>query len=213
MRVRSIPRARRSIFTRITWSFEKSKGCYLRRLGRWDDAIAVFRQLVDREPSNSLYVIHLVESLRTTRRFPEVLDAVHASERDGSPDSYIAWIAANAEEAIGRDPEALRRYLDGWSDRLDPGVSWTIEQIYLTDSGQTKKLASHLVSTRDDQFNMSFAGLLMPAACRGYGRMLQGVPNAPRHGREMSETAARISRLPSREWNVALLEEGRAVLR
>ena len=47
----------------------------------------------------------------------------------------------------------------------------------------------------------------MPVAgARGYGRLLQGATKAPEEARQVSAASARISRLPSREWNVALLE-------
>ena len=58
-----------------------------------------------------------------------------------------SWVLGRARRwrAI---PEALRRYLDTWRDRLDPDYSWIVEQDYLRDSGQTEGLASQLVAAR-----------------------------------------------------------------
>ena len=187
-----------------------SEALLLRRLGQWNDSIAAFRALVSREPSNATYVVSLAESLHITRQDAAVLDAVEAFERRTAPDGFVAAMGAYAIEAIRRDPNALRRYLDTWQDRLDPSQSWTIEQDYLRDAGQTEQLASHLVAAKTEFLADSarFAsGLLMPVAgARGYGRLLQGATKAPEEARQVSAASARISRLPSREWNVALLE-------
>jgi tetratricopeptide (TPR) repeat protein len=182
----------------------------LRRLGQWNDAIAAFRALVSREPSNVTYVISLAESLHLTRQDAAVHDAVEAFERRTAPDAFVAQLGAYAMEAIRRDPNALRRYLDTWQDRLDPSQFWTFEQDYLRDAGKTEQLASHLIAAKTEFLADSgrFAsGLLMPVAgARGYGRLLEGATKAPEEARQVAAARARISRLPSREWNVALLE-------
>jgi hypothetical protein len=111
-----------------------------------------------------------------------------------------------AREAMTRDPEVLRHYLDTWRDRLDPDISWSLEQAYLRHSGRTDELASHLVAARGE-FNNGGSGMLMPVAgLRGYGRLLQGARIAPQEAHDLSAAAARIGRLPSREWNIVLLE-------
>jgi TolB-like protein len=187
------------------------EGLLLRRLGQWENAIDVFQELVDREPSNPSYVGTLVELLHSMRRYAEVISAVEAFERRAPPDSYVAEVGAWAREAMGRDPEALRRYLDTWRDRLDPDYSSIIELNYLRDSGRTEDLSSMLVAARGKYIThpsrTSSSGTLMPFAClRGFGRMLQGAANAPEQAREVSAMAASISELPSRRWNVALLK-------
>lgn len=51
------------------------------------------------------------------------------------------------------------------------------------------------------------SGLLMPTAImNGYGRVLRGAQTAPEQVREVLAAADWISWLPSREWNVALLD-------
>ena len=186
------------------------KGYLLRRLGRWDDSIAVFRSLVDREPANANYVGGLAESLVFMRQYGQVLSAIKNYERHGASDSFVASFGANANEAIARDPDAQRRYLDTWRDRVDPSFAWIVEQDYLRNAGHADALASHLVAARADFITDSErfgSGLLMPVAgLQGYGRLLQGAPSAPAEARAVSVAAARISRLPSREWNIALLE-------
>ena len=163
-----------------------------------------------REPSNPNYVGTLVESLYSMRRYAEVISTVEAFERRAPPDSYVAEMGAWAREAMGRDPEALRRFLDTWRDRLDPDYSLIIELDYLRDSGRTEDLSSKLVAARGKDITTgrsSSGGMLMPFAClRGFGRLLQGAANAPEEARELSATAARIGRLPSRRWNIALLK-------
>jgi TolB-like protein len=186
------------------------EGVLQRRLGQWDKVIAVFRGLVDGEPTNPSYVGTLLESLSLTSRYAEVVSAAEAFERRAPPDSYIAEQSAWAREAAGRDPEVLRRFLDTWGDRLDPDYALMIEQWYLRDSGRTKDLASLLVAARGKYINQgsrTFAsGMLMPfASLRGFGRLLQGAKSAPEEARELSKAATSISRLPSRGWNVALL--------
>ena len=182
----------------------------LRRLGQWNDSIAAFRALVSREPSNVTYVISLAESLHLTRQDAAVHDAVEAFERRTAPDAFVAQLGAYAMEAIRRDPNTLRRYLDTWQDRLDPSQFWTFEQDYLRDAGKAEQLASHLIAAKTEFLADSgrFAsGLLMPVAgARGYGRLLEGATKAPEEARQLAAARARISRLPSREWNVALLE-------
>ena len=188
-----------------------TEGVVQRRLGQWENAIAVFRDLVDREPSNPSYVGTLLESLLSTRRYAEVVSAAEAFERRAPPDSYVAEMSAWAREAAGRDPEVLRRFLDTWGDRLDPDYALLIEQWYLRDSRRTKDLSSLLVAARGKYINQAsrtFAvgGMLMPVAyLRGFGRLLQGAKSAPEEARELAATATSISRLPSRRWNVALL--------
>jgi TolB-like protein len=182
----------------------------LRRLGRWDDSIAVFRSLVDREPTNATYVGGLAETLVFIRQYPQVFTALEEFERRGASDSFVASFEAYAKEAIAQDPDAQRRYLDTWRDRVDPSFAWTVEQDYLRNAGQSEALASHLVAAKADFIADSErfgSGLLMPVAgLQGYGRLLQGAPSAPAEARAVSAAAARISRLPSREWNIALLE-------
>ena len=178
----------------------------LRRLGEWDEAIDAFRALVDREPSNPNYVVSLLELLEWTRRYAEVQSMIHTFERRAPPDYVVAFHRAFVGEATARDPEVLRRYLDTWRDRLDPDTSWFLEQAYLRHSGRTEELASHLVAARED-FNTGNSGLLMPVAgLRGYGRLLQGARSAPEEAHDLSAAAARMGRLPSREWNIVLLE-------
>ena len=171
----------------------------------------MFRELVDREPSNPSYVGTLVELLHSMRRYAEVISTVEAFERRAPPDSYVAEVGAWAREAMGHDPEALRRFLDTWRDRLDPDYSLIIELNYLRDSGRTQDLSSKLVAARGEHIThpsrTSSSGTLMPFAClRGFGRMLQGAANAPEQAREVSAMSATISGLPSRRWNVALLK-------
>ena len=190
---------------------QELEGLLLRRLGQWENAIDVFQELVDREPSNPSYVGTLVELLHSMRRYAEVISTVEAFERRAPPDSYVAEVGAWAREAMGRDPEALRRFLDTWRDRLDPDYSLIIELNYLRDSGRTEDLSSKLVAARGKYITnpgrTSSSGTLMPFAClRGFGRMLQGAANAPEQAREVSALAATISGLPSRRWNVALLK-------
>ena len=186
------------------------EGLLLRRLGRWDDSIAVFRALVDREPANAAYVVGLAETLLTMRQYRQVLSVVKEYERHGASDSAVASFDALANEAIARDPEAQRRYLDTWRDRIDPSQAWIIEQDYLRNAGHADALASHLAAARADFIADSQrygSGLSMPVAgLQGYGRLLQGAPSAPAEARAVSVAAARISRLPSREWSIALLE-------
>ncbi len=186
------------------------EGLLLRRLGRSDDSIAVFRALVDREPANAAYVVELAETLMFMRQYRQVLSVVKEYERHGASDSVVASFDALANEAIARNPEAQRRYLDTWRDRIDPSQAWITEQDYLRNAGHTDALASHLVAGRADFIADSpryGSGLLMPVAgLQGYGRLLQGAPSAPAEARALSVAAARISRLPSREWNIALLE-------
>ena len=187
------------------------EGLLQRRLGQWENAIDVFQELVDREPSNPNYVYTLVESLHAMRRYAEVISTVEAFERRAPPDGFVAEVGAWAREAMGRDPEELRRFLDTWRDRLDPNYSLIVEQWHLRDSGRTEDLASLLIAAKmEDITNHSRtfgAGSLMPFAClRGFGRLLQGAANAPEEARELSATAARIGGLPSRRWNIALLK-------
>jgi len=187
-----------------------TEGVLQRRLGQWENVIAVFRGLVDREPTNPSYVGTLVESLLMARRYAEVVSAAEAFERRAPPDSYVAEMSAWARETMERDPEVLRRFLDTWGDRLDPDYALIIEQWYLRDSGRTEDVSSLLVAARGkyiSQGSRTFAsGMLMPVAyLRGFGRLLQGAKSAPEEGRELSATATSISRLPSRRWNVALL--------
>jgi|SRR5688572_29985606 len=61
---------------------------------------------------------------------------------------------------------------------------------------------------RDSSYSTCYgSGLVMPvAALQGYGRLLRGAPTAPIEARAVSVAAARMSRLPSREWNIELLE-------
>ena len=190
---------------------QELEGLLLRRLGQWENAVDVFQELVDREPSNPNYVYTLVESLHAMRRYAEVISTVEAFERRAPPDSYVAEVGAWAREAMGRDPEALRRFLDTWRDRLDPDYSLIIELYYLRDSGRTEDLSSKLVAARGKYIitgpSSGGGGTLMPFAClRGFGRMLQGAANAPEQAREVSAMSATISGLPSRRWNVALLK-------
>jgi tetratricopeptide (TPR) repeat protein len=187
-----------------------TEGLLQRRLGQWESVIAVFRELVEREPSNPTYVGTLVESLYSTHRYAEAVSAAEAFERRAPPDSYVAELSAWVRAAMARDPEVLRRFLDTWGDRLDPGYALIIEQWYLRDSGRTKDLSSLLVAARGKYINQSSrtfaAGTLMPFAyLRGFGRLLQGAKSAPEAARELSKAATSISRLPSRGWNVALL--------
>ena len=182
------------------------EGLLLRRLGEWDEAIGAFRALVDREPSNPNFVVSLLELLESTSRYAEVQSVVHTFERRAPPDYVVALHGALAREAMARDPEVLRHYLDTWRDRLDPDTSWFLEQAYLRHSGRTEELASHLVAARED-FNTGNSGLLMPlAGLRGYGRLLQGAGSSPDEADDLSAAAARMGRLPSREWNIVLLE-------
>jgi tetratricopeptide (TPR) repeat protein len=187
-----------------------TEGLLQRRLGQWESVIAVFRELVEREPSNPTYVGTLVESLYSTHRYAEAVSAAEAFERRAPPDSYVAELSAWVRAAMARDPEVLRRFLDTWGDRLDPDYALIIEQWYLRDSGRTKDLSSLLVAARGKYINQSSrtfaAGTLMPFAyLRGFGRLLQGAKSAPEAARELSKAATSISRLPSRGWNVALL--------
>jgi len=170
----------------------------------------VSQELVDREPSNPSYVGTLLESLLSTRRYAEVVRAAEAFERRAPPDSYVAELSAGSREAVGRDPEELRRVLDTWRDRLDPNYSLIVEQTYLRDSGRTEDLASLLITAKGEYITNGTrtfsAGALMPYAClRGFGRLLQGAKSAPDEARELAERATSISRIPSRRWNVALL--------
>ncbi len=187
-----------------------TEGLLQRRLGQWESVIAVFRELVEREPSNPTYVGTLVEALYSTHRYAEAVSAAEAFERRAPPDSYVAEWSAWARAAMERDPEVLRRFLDTWGDRLDPDYALIMEQWYLRDSGRTKDLSSLLVAARGKYINQGSrtfaAGMLMPFAyLRGFGRLLQGAKRAPEEARELSEAATRISRLPSREFNVVLL--------
>jgi len=185
-------------------------GYLLRRLGRWDDAIATFQSLFDREPANSTYVGALAECLLSVRRYGQVLSVVREYERHGSPDFVVASYAAYATEAITREPDARRRYLDTWRDRIDPSFAWVVELDYLRNAGQTDALALHLLDAKADFISDSpryGAGLMMPVAVlQGYGRLLQGASNARAEARALEDAAAHISRLPSREWNIALVE-------
>ena len=124
----------------------------------------MFRDLVDREPSNPSYVGTLLESLLSTRRYAEVVSAAEAFERRAPPDSYVAEMSAWAREAAGRDPEVLRRFLDTWLDRLDPDYALLIEQWYLRDSRRTKDLSSLLVAARGKYINQA-SGPSPLAAC------------------------------------------------
>ena len=187
-----------------------TEGLLQRRLGQWESVIAVFRELVEREPSNPTYVGTLVEALYSTHRYAEAVSAAEAFERRAPPDSYVAELSAWARAAMERDPEVLRRFLDTWGDRLDPDYALIIEQWYLRDSGRTKDLSSLLVGARGKYINQSSrtfaAGMPIPFAyLRGFGRLLQGAKSAPEEARELSKAATSISRLPSRGWNVALL--------
>jgi len=190
--------------------FRDLEGLLLRRLGRWDDAFVLFRSLVDREPANASYVATLTESLIFKRQYIQALSVVKEYELHGASDSFVASLEAGAHEAIGRDPEALRRYLDTWRDRIDPGLVWVMEQDYLRNAGHAEALIEHLAAARADFVTDSErvgSGLVLPmAALQGYGRLLQGAPSAPAEARAVSAAAARLSRLPSREWNIALLE-------
>ena len=193
------------------------EGLLLRRLGQWDEAIAVFRELVNREGANPAYVETLGESLLNTRQYREVVSTVHAFERRAAPDFQVAALGALASEAIEHDPELIRHFIDTWRDRLDPGVLWSFEQGYLRDAGRTEELASHLIATKMDATSLvgrvAESGLLMPTAImNGYGRMLRGAQTAPEQAREVLAAADRIRWLPSREWNVALLEAHAALM-
>jgi tetratricopeptide (TPR) repeat protein len=183
------------------------EGLLQRRLGQWENAISVFRELVDREPSNTDFVGTLLEALLATRRYAEVVRVAEAFERREPPDRYVAEQSAWAREAAGRDPEVIRRFLDTWGDRIDPNYSLIVEQAYLRDSGRAEDLASLLIAAKGDHISYArSAGSLMPFAClRGYGRLLQGAKTAPEEARDLSAAATSISRLPSRQWNVALL--------
>ena len=134
---------------------QELEGLLQRRLGQWENAIAVFRGLVDREPSNPNYVGTLVESLYLMRRYAEVISAVEVFERRAPPDSYVAEMGAWSREATGRDPEELRRFLDTWRDRLDPDYSLIIEQTYLRDSGRTEELSSLLIGAKGEDIAQS----------------------------------------------------------
>jgi len=186
------------------------EGLLLRRLGKWHDSIAVFRALVDREPANTAYVVPLAENLVTLHQYEQALSTIKEYERHGPPDSAVAAFGAFANEAIARDPEVQRRYLDTWRDRIDPISVWIIEQDYLRNSGHAEALASHLIAAKTDFVTDSQrvgGGLVLPVAVlQGYGRLLQGAPNAPAEARAVSVAAASLSRLPSREWNIAILE-------
>ncbi len=194
------------------------EGLLLRRLGEWDKAIAVFRELVNREGANANYVSTLMELLFNTRRFREVLSVANAFELRAPPDNDIAAYRAFATEAIERNPELIARYIDTWRDRLDPAVSWAHHETYLRDAGRTEEVAAHLVATKFDASISTVSrsgesGLLMPIAIsNGYGQLLRGAETAAEHGREVFAAAARISWVPSREWNVALLEAHAALL-
>ena len=160
------------------------EGLLLRRLGQWDEAITVFKELVDREGANPNYVITLGELLLSTRRYRDVVSTVHAFERRAAPDSQVAALGALASEAIEHDPELLRHYTATWRDRVDPGVLSSYEQGYLRDAGRTEELASHLVETKMDTTGsvgrVTESGLLIPVATfNGYGRMLRGAQSAP----------------------------------
>ena len=193
------------------------EGLLLRRLGQWDESIAVFRELVNREGANPNYVVTLGESLLNTRQYREVVSTVHAFARRAAPDNEVAALGALASEAIERDPELIRLYVDTWRDRLDPGLSWGYEESYLRDAGRTEAVASHLIATKmDARASMGRfvdSGYLTPTAImNGYGRMLRGAQTAPEQAREVLAAADRISWLPSREWNVALLEAQGALM-
>ena len=194
------------------------EGVLLRRLGEWDKAIAVFRELVNREGANSTYVYDLAESLFSLRRYREVLSVVHAFELRAPPDSDIAAYRALATEAIERDPEQLVRYIDTWRDHLDPGVSWEYRQIYLRDAGRTEEVAAHLLASKlagtgAGVSRASESGLVLPNAIfSGYGQLLRGAETAAGQGRDVLAAVARINWVPSREWNVALLEAHAALL-
>ncbi|HTG76316.1 MAG TPA: hypothetical protein VL546_04035 [Steroidobacteraceae bacterium] len=186
------------------------EGLLLRRLGQWDDAIIAFRALVDREPLNPNNIINLVQTLQMTRRYVESLAVVDAFERRAPSNLRVEAFGAYAHEAIQHDPEILGRFLDEWQDRLDPRLNWVVKQSYLSDSGRAQELASHLLAAIVHEAD---SGFVMPAAClRGYGRMLRGDPVAPDEARDVTATAARIGGLPSRQWNVVLLEAHAALL-
>ena len=194
------------------------EGLLLRRLGEWDKATAVFRELVNRESANANYVGTLVELLFTLRRYREVLSVVDGFELRAPPDNDIAGHGAFAMEAIERDPELIAGYIDTWRDRLDPGVSAALQQIYLRDAGRTEEVASHLVAMKLDSTGsgvgrVSESGLLLPNAIfNGYGQLLRGAETAAEQGRDVLAAAARINWVPSREWNVVLLEAHAALL-
>ena len=74
------------------------------------------------------------------RQYGQVLSAIKEYERHGASDSFVASFGAYANEAIGRDPDAQRRYLDTWRDRVDPSYAWIVEQDYLRNAGQPTHL-------------------------------------------------------------------------
>ncbi len=194
------------------------EGLLLRRLGEWDKATTVFRELVNRESANENYVRTLVELLFNSRRYREVLNVAGAFELRAPPEYDIAAYRALATEAIEQDPELIARYIDTWRDRLDPGLLWGYQQMYLRDTGRTEELAAYLVATKLDMTVAgagygSEAGLLLPIAIfKGYGQLLRGAETAAEQGRDVLAAAARINWVPSREWNVALLEAHAALL-
>jgi TolB-like protein len=195
------------------------EGLLLRRLGEWDKAVAVFGELVNREGANSNYVYTLAEMLFDLRRYREVLSVIDAFELRASLPYDMAAIRALAMEAIERNPELLGSYIDTWRDRIDPEVSWAWEQIYLRDTGRTKEVTAYLVATKLEWMGSGGfgrtgqAGLLLPiAVLKGYGELLRGATTAAIQGRDVLAGAARINWVPSREWNVALLEAHGALL-
>ena len=173
------------------------EGLLLRRLGRWGDSIAVFQALVGREPTNATYVVNLAETLIWKRQYRQALSVLKEYELHGAPDWGVASMEAGAHEAIARDPEALRRYLDSWRDRIDPSFAWIVEQDYLRNAGHAEALVEHLAAARVNFVTDSErvgAGLVMPiTGLQGYGRLLQGAPSAPAEARAVSVAAARVS--------------------
>ena len=188
-----------------------TEGLLQRRLGQWESVIAVFRELVEREPSNPTYVGTLVEALYSTHRYAEAVSAAEAFERRAHlPTAMLQSGVPGRAQRWSVIPRCFVVFLDTWGDRLDPDYALIMEQWYLRIAGRTKDLSSLLVAARGKYINQGSrtfaAGMLMPFAyLRGFGRLLQGAKRAPEEARELSEAATRISRLPSREFNVVLL--------
>ena len=187
------------------------EGLLLRRLGQWENAIAVFRELVDREPSNPSYVGTLVESLHAMRRYAEVISAVEAFERRAPPDSLCCGggcLGARGDGARSGGASSFPRHVARPSRSRLLFDHRAVTTCAILDGPRT--CPRILVAAKREvhhQSSRTFGrGLLMPVAClRGFGRLLQGATNAPEEARELSATATSISRLPSRRWNVALL--------
>jgi hypothetical protein len=171
---------------------QELEGLLLRRLGQWENAIDVFQELVDREPSNPSYVYTLVESLHSMRRYAEVISAVEAFERRAPAGQLCRGVGAGARGDGARSGGASS-FLDTWRDRLDPQTTCNHRAVlparFWTDRGPVLDAGSqrgkYIISQRT-----SAAAALMPFAClRGFGRMLQGAANAPEQAREVSAMA------------------------